>query len=187
MGVAGCALLLTACGSEAPDIEDASDGKPFAVSVTASFEEGQELAKTETLKVTVRNEDSRTLPDVSVVLDGLQRTIASEDNGAGRVADPRRPIWVLDAPPAGATTAYVNTWALGPLPEGASKTFRWKLTPVVAGSHKVTWRVAGGVDSNAPVEATRGTTKGTFSVRVSKTPRSTTIDPETNRVVPDED
>ncbi|MCK9249682.1 MAG: hypothetical protein M0P31_12015 [Solirubrobacteraceae bacterium] len=187
LGIAGCALLLTACGSEAPDIEDASDGRPFAVSVTADFEERQELAGTETLRITVRNQDDRTLPDVSVVLDGLQRTIASEDNGAGRIADPRRPIWVVDAPPAGSTTAYVNTWALGPLPQGESKTFRWKLTPVVPGTHDVEWRVSGGVDSDAPVRASRGETEGTFKVRVAETPRSTTVDPDTNRVVPDED
>ena len=33
-------------------------------------------------------------------------------------ADPQRPIWIINAGPIGGRTAYVNTWALGPLKPG---------------------------------------------------------------------
>lgn len=155
---------LTACGGETKTVEDASDGRPFAVSAKATFAETQRLANVEELRITVKNEDSRPLPDVAVVLDGLTRNIPVADNGAGRVADPRRPVWIVDAPPTGGTTAYVGTSALGRLAPGASKTFRWELTPAVAGRHALRWRVAAGVDENGPVRGTA--TSGTFDVTV---------------------
>ena len=164
LALAAAATGLTACGGERATVEDASDGRPFAGSATASFPETQRLANVEELRITVKNEDSRPLPDVAVVLDGLTRNIQVADNGAGRVADPRRPVWVVDAPPTGGTTAYVGTSALGRLEPGASKTFRWELTPTVAGSHTLRWRVAAGVDENGPVRGTR--TSGSFAVNV---------------------
>lgn len=181
----GLVVVISGCGGDDPKIEDASGGKDFRVSARASFDQQQDLARTRTLKITVRNEEEhRTLPDVAVVLKGLQRRIPEADNGAGRVADPRRPIWVLDEPPAGGQTAYVDTWALGKLGPGEEKTFRWRLTPTVAGTHKVTWRVAAALDENGPVQAFGGKDAGSFTVRVRDTPAATTIDPDTGRVVP---
>jgi hypothetical protein len=168
LALAVCAVGLTACGGGDDDVQDASGGRPFAVSATATFAKDQKLANAETLTVTVRNADQRDLPDVAVTLGGLNRTIAVADNGAGRVADPRRPIWVVDSPPKGGTTAYVGTWALGRLAAGASKTFTWQLTPAVAGSHAVRWRVSAGLDENGPVRpASGGTTSGTLATVVS--------------------
>lgn len=168
---AGLALLaatagLTACGGDTKELEDASDGRPFAVTATASFPERQRLANVEELRITVKNDDSRPLPDVAVTLEGLNRSIPVEDNGAGRVADPRRPIWVVDEPPAGGTTAYVGTWALGRLAPGASRTFTWQMTPAVAGRHRIRWRIAGAVEDRAPVRASSGSTSGVLPVRV---------------------
>jgi hypothetical protein len=153
-----CGVGLTACGSEAK-IVDASDGRPFAVSTKATFAKSQRLANVEELRITVRNEDTRALPDVAVTLDGLTRDIAVADNGAGRTADPRRPVWIVDGPPKGGATAYSGTAALGRLAAGRSKTFTWQLTPVVAGRHTLRWRVAASVDADGPVRAA-GTTTG---------------------------
>lgn len=164
LALALAATGLTACGGETAKVEDASDGRPFAVSATASFPKSQRLANAEELRITVKNEDTRPLPNVAVVLDGLTRDIPVADNGAGRVADPRRPVWIVDAPPTGGTTAYVGTSALGRLAPGASKTFRWELTPTVAGSHRLRWRVAAGVDEDGPVRG--DSTRGTFAVSV---------------------
>lgn len=155
---------LTACGGERATVADASDGRPFAVSTTATFARTQRLANVEELRITVRNEDSRPLPNVAVVLDGLTRRIPVADNGTGRVADPRRPVWIVDAPPAGGATAYVDTSALGRLAPGASKTFRWELTPAVAGRHALRWRVSADVAQDGPVRG--DATSGTFDVTV---------------------
>lgn len=171
--LAGLALIasttgLTACGGESAEVRDASDGRPFAVSARASFEKDQRLANVEELRITVKNEDTRALPDVGVALSGLSRSIPAADNGAGRVADPRRPIWVVDAPPAGGTTAYVGTWALGRLAPGASKTFRWQLTPTVAGKHTIRWRAVAALDENGPVRAAAGDrTSGRLAVDIA--------------------
>jgi len=169
----GLALLagtagLTACGGERAEVVDASDGRPFAVSAKATFAKKQTLANAEELKITVKNEDTRALPDVAVVLQGLDRRIPVADNGAGRVADPRRPVWVVDAPPAGGTTAYVGTWALGTLAAGATKTFTWELTPTVAGRHAIRWRTTAGLDEDGPVRAAAGSaTSGRLAVTVA--------------------
>lgn len=166
LAVAACAIGLGACGGD-DEITDASGGQPFAVSANASFDDSQRLSNVETLRITVRNADTRTIPDAAVVLEGLNRVIPAQDNGAGRVADPRRPIWVVDAPPKGGTTAYVQTWALGELAPGASKTFTWQLTPVVAGRHTLRWRTAAALDENGPVRASGGPSSGSFDVTVS--------------------
>lgn len=167
LAAVACVAGLSACGGGDDDIEDASGGQPFAVSATASFADSQKLANVETLKITVKNADTRTIPDVAVVVEGLNRTIPAQDNGAGRVADPRRPVWVVDAGPKGGTTAYVNTWALGRLAPGASRTFTWQLTPVVAGKHTLRWRTAAALDENGPVRASGGPSAGSFDVSVS--------------------
>ncbi|MEV4420417.1 hypothetical protein AB0L40_10650 [Patulibacter sp. NPDC049589] len=168
VALVACVAGLSACGGGDGDVKDASDGRPFAITATARFAKSQRLANVETLRITVKNEDSRPLPDVAIVLGGLNRSIPVADNGAGRVADPRRPVWIVDVPPAGATTAYAGTWALGSLPAGATKTFTWRLTPTVAGRHTVRWRAAAALDEDGPVRASSGgTTSGTLPVRVS--------------------
>ncbi|MGX6446988.1 hypothetical protein ACVU7I_02795 [Patulibacter sp. S7RM1-6] len=165
---AGGALALSACGgSSEATVVDASKGRPFRVSAIASFDRSQTLARTETLTIRVTNEErGRSLPNVSIVLDGLTRTIASADDGAGRVSDPRRPLWIVDEPPKGGATAYVGTWSLGRLKAGEQKVFRWRLTPVVAGEHRLRWRVAGGLEQDGPVRAYGGPAKGRFDVVV---------------------
>jgi len=61
-----------------------------------------------------------------------------------------------DAAPRGCDTAYVNTWACGPLKPNQAKTFRWSVTAVHAGDYKVAWRVAAGLDGKAKAVAQGG-------------------------------
>ena len=51
-----------------------------------------------------------------------------------RLADPERPVWIVDEGPPGGDSALPNTWALGPLGAGETKTFVWKVTAVEAGA-----------------------------------------------------
>jgi hypothetical protein len=164
----GAAAAASGCGSAETTLADASGRNPFRVSARASFDRTQDLARTETLRITVTNEeDQRRVPDVGIVLEGLGRTISGDDNGAGAVSDPRRPIWIVDGPPKGASTAYTNTWSLGALPPGEQRTFTWRLTPVVPGKHVVRWRVVGGLDQDAPVKAFGGVARGSFRVTIA--------------------
>ncbi len=75
-------------------------------------------------------------------------SVRSEQPG---LADPNRPVWILEngypklapegdstkdldaAPSAGAAAAQTDTFAFGPLEAGGSKDIVWRVTPVVAG------------------------------------------------------
>ena len=110
--------------------------------VEAKFPEDQKLAKSSDLVVTVRNAGKETIPNIAMTVNGLDRRVKDPD-----LADPTRPVFALngvqveiagfpeakDAAPRGCDTAYVNTWACGPLSAGQQKTFRWSVTAVHAG------------------------------------------------------
>lgn len=169
LATAGLAFALPACGNTDPVAVDGSDGTPYKVSAVADFATKQKVANQETLKITVRNEEaSRTIPDVAVVVRGLQFKLPAGDNGNGKITDRNRPIWIVDAPPAGGPTAFSDTWALGPLPAGEERTFTWKLTPTIAGDHEITWSVAGDLVKDGPVEATGGDADGSIDVAVAR-------------------
>jgi hypothetical protein len=171
MAIAGCG------GAERQD-EDEPEGD-FAVEVVrASFPEDQKLAKSSNLVITVRNAGRDTIPNIAVTVDGFD--IRKEDP---ELADPERPQFVIngvsrdiggfpeakEAAPLGCDTAYVNTWACGPLRAGREKTFRWSVTAVKAGDFDIRWRVAAGLDGKAKAvgvgrrEAPRGSFTGTVS------------------------
>jgi hypothetical protein len=146
----------------------------------ADFPTKQRLAKQEELVVEVRNSDRRTIPDVAVTIDPGFTTREDRQD----LADPNRPIWIVDSGPRGGTTAYTNTWALGALAPGAVKTFRWRVTPVRAGTFDVHFRVAAGLNGKAKAQAAGGQLpEGSFTVKVSGKPAQATVNPETGAVV----
>jgi hypothetical protein len=177
LAVAGLAALAGCGGAERQD-EDEPEGD-FAVEVVeASFPEQQKLAKSSNLVITVRNAGNDTIPNIAVTVDGFN---FRKDDAA--LADPERPQFVVngvpreiggfpeskDASPLGCDTAYVNTWACGPLRAGRERTFRWSVTAVKAGDFNVRWRVAAGLDGNAKAVGAGGreAPRGSFSSSVS--------------------
>jgi hypothetical protein len=147
--------------------------------VRADFPERQRLARDAELAITVRNDDTETIPNVAVTVDGFYRRLEDPD-----LADPSRPVFVLDgepsdfggypdvkvAGPTGGNTALVNTWALGPLKPGKERTFRWRVTPVKAGPFKISYAVAAGLQGNAEAVGAggaqpRGEIAGTITAR----------------------
>jgi hypothetical protein len=180
-----CALALAGvvagvgCGGAERQDEDEPEGD-FAVEVvSASFpEEDQKLAKSSNLLITVRNAGDDTIPNIAVTVDGFTYRKADPE-----LADPERPQFVIngrpreiggfpeakEASPLGCDTAYVNTWACGPLAAGKQKTFRWSVTAVKAGDFEINWRVAAGLDGKAKAVSAGGgpAPSGTFSGQVS--------------------
>jgi hypothetical protein len=177
LALAGVAALAGCGGGERQD-EDEPEGD-FAVEVVdATFPEDQKLAKSSNLVITVRNAGRRTIPNIAVTVDGFNVRRADP-----QLADPERPQFVIngvprqiggfpeakDAAPLGCDTAYVNTWACGPLAEGRQRTFRWSVTAVQAGDFEINWRVAAGLDGKARAvgpggrEAPAGSFSGTVS------------------------
>jgi hypothetical protein len=188
---APCAIALGAlgCGGGARQDKHEPSGT-FKVSVShASFPLRQSLAEDAVMRITVKNVDSRTIPNVAV-------TVSNDDGdkgGAGfstrssdtTLADPTRQLWIVNRGPRGGDTAYVSTWALGALGAGRSKTFTWHVTPVVSGTHTLRWQVAAGLNGKAIARTGNGqSAAGTFKVSVSQKAPAVKVDPKTGDVVP---
>lgn len=183
IALAGCAAVVAGCGGGESARQDADEpsGTWTVDVVEAEFPRSQRLAEQETLRVRVRNTADRAIPNLAVTVDSFSRR--SEQ---ANLADPNRPVWIVDDGPRGGTTAYTNTWALGRVPAGQTKTFEWKVTPVEAGTHKVSYRVAAGLDGKAKARLDGGDRpEGTFTVRVSKEPSQSRVDPDTGDVIRD--
>jgi ABC-type glycerol-3-phosphate transport system substrate-binding protein len=180
--------LLAGCGGgERQDANEPSG--TFKVKVLkASFPEHQRLANKAVMRVIVRNDSGKTIPNVAV-------TVTSDDDAKGGagfttrstaadLADPTRQLWIVDKGPRGGDTAYVSTWALGPLAAGRTQSFEWHVTPVVAGTHVLRWHVAAGLNGKAVARTANGQDPaGTFRVRVASKPAPVTVDPKTGDIV----
>jgi hypothetical protein len=200
--VAGLAAVvsLSACGSAARQDANEPSGN-FTVSVpTASFPTSQRLAQHSNLVIAVRNDSGKTIPNVAVTIcnvtcsypappgEGTSAGAFAQDLTQPNLANPSRPVWVVDQPPGqciysclsggpgGAVTAYSNTWALGPLKPGAIATFNWAVTPVKAGKHTVAWEVAAGLAGKAKAVLADGSTpRGTFAVTINNAPQQSYV------------
>jgi hypothetical protein len=173
-----CLLAIAGCGGGERQDENEREGNFPVEVVEAKFPEDQKLAKSSDLVLTVRNAGQETIPNIAMTVNGLDHRAKNPD-----LADPNRPVFALngvqveiagfpeakDAAPRGCDTAYVNTWACGPLSPGRQKTFRWSVTAVKAGDFRVSWRVAAGLDGKAKAvqmgggPAPRGSFSGTIS------------------------
>ncbi len=186
-------LLVAGCGGAERQDEDEPEGN-FAVEVVeASFPEEQKLAKRSSLLIKVRNAGDRTVPNLAVTVDGFSIRSTNDD-----LADPERPQFVIngrpreiggfpeskDASPLGCDTAYVNTWACGPLKAGRERTFRWSVTAVKAGDFEITCEVAAGLDGKAKaVDVSGNRPTGVFTGTVSGTPPDSRVADDGKTVV----
>ena len=176
---AALALVAAGCGGQRQDANEPSGTYKVSI-VRQSFPSKQTLAKREFMTISVRNEDSRALPNVAVTVDSFSH--ASDQQG---LADPNRPVWIVDGPPRGTQVAYTNTWALDrTLAPGQSATFRWRVMPVVSGTHSIKFRVAAGLDGKAKAQlASGGVPQGSFTVNISGKPAQARVDPNTGQVI----
>lgn len=195
-------LGLAACGSSQTQAAHEPSGRfPVAVD-TASFPASQHLAQRAHLVIAVRNTGSRPIPNVAVTIcnvtcaypapkgEGTSAAAFGSDIGQPYVANPSRPVWVVDAAPGpcgyscrnggqgAAVTAYSNTWALGRLAPGHTARFDWGVTAVQTGRHVVAWEVAAGLNgkARAVLAGGGGLPHGTFTVHVSGKPPQSYVD-----------
>lgn len=200
IGAGLAALALSACGSANQAAGEPKGHFPVSVS-TASFPAAQSLSQRTHLVIAIRNAGTRTIPNVAVTIcnvtcaypapkgQGTSAAAFGQDVSQQGLANPSRPIWVVDAPPGpctyscqsggqgGAVTAYANTWALGKLRPGHTATFDWAVTALQAGRHVVAWEVAAGLAGNAKAVLANGggLPHGTFTVNVSSKPPQTYV------------
>jgi hypothetical protein len=180
---AALAVLVAGCGggNERQDANEAAGD--YRLEVTESeFPTEQRIAQRTTFKVAVRNADTKVVPNVAV-------TVKTENPGRpgdatvafGRrvddpaLADPNRPIWIMDREPTGAGVAHTNTWALGRLKPGETRTFEWRLTAVQAGDYTIGYEVFPGLDGKARLASDAKKTKGSFSVTIDDSPAEARI------------
>jgi hypothetical protein len=193
-GVGG-SLLAAGCGGTRQDVHEPKG--TFAVKVVrAIFPAHQSIAHQTAMALRVRNTGTQTVPNVAVTIDSF----AYVNNYPGLSVN-KSPIWVVEegpgaipkrpaesetiSPPGGGQTAYVNTWALGPLAPGHTSTFLWRVVPVKAGLHIVRYTVAAGLSGKSRAQFARGALpSGHFAVNIAPKPAPTHVDPDTGQVVP---
>ena len=187
--IALSAFAVAGCGGDQKRQDaDEPNGQWVVDVVAAEFPSSQRLARQETMKITVRNtgecdpcgrKGDKAIPNIALTVDGLSR--ASQQSG---LADANRPVWIVDDGPRGGTTAYTNTWALGRVPAGKTKTFEFKVTPVKPGQHEVSYRLSAGLDGKAKARVEGGgRPEGKFSVRVERDPSQSRVDPDSGEVI----
>ena len=109
--------------------------------VHAQLPAAQSIARQTRLVLPVHNSGTATVPNVAVTIDSFDYA-----SNYPELAADKRPVWVIErgpgaiakppveseevSPPGGGQTAYVNTWALGPLAPGATRMFVWQVVPV---------------------------------------------------------
>jgi hypothetical protein len=173
--IAALALALATAGCGGGERRDAGVGeRTYTVDIVrASFPKRQHLGDTPAFALTVRNAGDATIPNVVVTLHGF-----SERSGEASQADPRELVWLVDEPPPGAETAIEGTWAAGPLEPGRQVTLRWRVTPVLPGTHELDYAVA--ADLAGPLRtrlAGGGRPRGSIAVRVGDRPPRARVDP----------
>jgi hypothetical protein len=189
LAVAGAsALAMAGCGGGSKQDADEHAGNYPVKVVRASFPQNQSLAKNSTMEIVVQNAGQQMIPMISVTVKcgaalGGSFSTATQDTN---VADPERPQFVvnkiptatervnppLDPAPLERSSAFVDTYPLGPLAAGRSATFRWDVSAVKAGSYRLCWRVNAGLYGKAKAVPASGgePISGEFKGTVSRKP-----------------
>ena len=191
--VAVCALA--GCGGGSRQDAHEPEGTYRMKVVRVSFPRLQAVGRPATLEIDVRNAGAKTVPTVAVTVDSL-----TYNSRFAALADPRRPIWVVErgpgaiafppvesqeiTPPGGAQTAYTNTWALGSLAPGRTTRFVWRLAPVKPGTYTIHFAYAAGLSGKSKARLVVGSQRGAITVHIAGKPPATHVNPETGKVVP---
>ena len=192
--VSACAALATGCGGGKRQDAHEPDATFTVAVLHRSFPAVQAVARPATMTLQVRNTSTSTIPNLAVTVDAF-----SYVSNFPELASSKRPIWVVEqgpgavpkrpvqsqaiSPPGGGQTAYVNTWALGPLASGHTQTFTWRVTPVKSGIYNVHYTIAAGLAGRSRARLANGAIPhGHFKVAIAPRPPATHVNPETGQV-----
>jgi len=166
--------LLSACGGGGPSQDANEPSGNFPVQAAATFPNAQRLAQHSRMVVVVHNTGNKTIPNVAVTIcnvtcaypaprgQGSAAGAFAADISQEGVANPSRPIWIVDTP-------------LGALAPGKTATFVWRVTAVQPGVHTVAWEVAAGLNGKAKAVQNGTIPRGKITVLVRKAPAKTYV------------
>jgi hypothetical protein len=178
MAAVAAAGFLAACGGGSEQNAGEPSGD-FKVALKATFPHKQKYAINSVMDLTVTNRSGKTLQNVTATVDGFYQRSTQEG-----MQDPQEAVWIVNQGPVGGVTALTNTWALGSLADGASRTFTWHVTPMVSGRHMLHYRVSGSLYGESKAVLANGEpAEGHIRVAVSPRPSKTEVDPATGDVV----
>lgn len=181
---AAVALALAGCGGSDERQDEPKITYSVAVPVR-SFPARQHLAERVQLRLDVHNEGTRAIPNVAVTI--------TTGTGSGEAADAAfgssigqkglssrtRPVWIVDDGPVSGDTAYANTWALGAIEPGDTRSFLWSVVPVRAGRYTLRYSLTGSTTGRSPLRlAGGGAADGSFAVDVSGKPAQVRVTPD---------
>ena len=185
--------MLAACGESSSDKEPAGE---FNVGVTAaSFPTLQRLGQTSLLKLSIKNEGDKTIPNLVVYFtvagkEGANSSLpfGVHERQAG-LANPTRPVWVLAEhfpklagasadEKGGATTSDPKTFSFGPLAAGKTRSAVWKLSAVRQGHYTLRYQVGAGLGAETKAKTEGGVAPGgTFVADITaETPETEVTD-----------
>jgi hypothetical protein len=150
-----------------------------------TFPARQSLAEHVQLRLDVRNQGPRTIPNVAATLetgsgvDGATVVAFGSRLREPGLASTSRPVWIVDDGPASGDTAYANTWALGSIRPHDTRSFTWNVVPVRAGHYTLRYRLTGSTTGRSQLRlANGGAARGSFEVNVSGKPAEVRVTPD---------
>ena len=180
-------VLVAGCGSGPRQDADEPSGSYKLEVAAAKFPASQSIAQDSRMIVTVSNDDTKAAPNVAVTVEtdpskAGQGTVAfGQRVDDSRLSDNERPVWIVNEGPPGGDSAATNTWALGRLGPGETRTFTWKVTAVEPGSYTLRYRISPGLAGKAKL-ASGGRTDGLFKVTIDDKPVPARVDDDGNVV-----
>ena len=169
------ALGLAGCGGGERQVADEAGGTYELEIVSAKFPEQQRLAERSKMRITVRNADDRVAPHIAVTIKTAPDSEGDASLAFGQrvddpqLADPGRPIWIVDEAPSGGQVAHTNTWALPRIAPGETAEFEWQVTAVRGGDYTIDYSVYPGLDGKAEL-AEDSDAEGSFEVSIEDDP-----------------
>lgn len=171
LAAAVAVLALAGCGDSGERQNANSPTGTWKVAIEEwKFPTRQPLGRPATMKIVVRNIDTRDIPAVVFTVGGL-RTPVQQKGSATRT----RPIWIVNETRQGDQTPYnsltKSSFTTGPLQTGETRTFELPLTPLRRGEHVVSYSLAASLSNGAKLETVDGDpAAGSRTVAIDPTP-----------------
>ncbi|MFT4048726.1 MAG: hypothetical protein QM648_02705 [Solirubrobacterales bacterium] len=134
------ALFLSGCGGGERQDANAPSGSWKVTVLDWKFAVHQSLGTPQPFTIQVRNDDTRTIPNLIITIEGL-KTLVYQPGAASAV----RPIWLTQDVDYANSTPYNSTlgqsFNMGPVEPGDTVTYNVMLTPLRRGEHEVSYQL----------------------------------------------